>query len=75
MQDNRECAECWRRKFREDTKKRMESLTYKGKLDALNFEVDRREEELKKFAEDADRSQAEIKELILVAGYLVLSRD
>jgi len=74
MQEKRECAECWHRKFREDTMKRMENLTSRGKLEAINFEVDRREEELRKLAEDANRLQAEIKELCLIAGDCALNR-
>ena len=74
MQEKRECAECWRREFREDTIHRMETLTFKGKIDALNFEVNRREEELNKLAEDANRFQAEIKELRIIAGDIALSR-
>lgn len=55
--------------------KRIDNLTYKGKLEALNFEMDRREEELNKLAKDADRLQAETKELCIIAGNIALSRD
>ena len=75
MQEKRECADCWRRKFREDAMSRMETLTFKGKIDALNYEVDRREGALNKLAEDANRFQAEIKELRIIAGDIVLSRE
>ena len=75
MQEKKECAECWRRKFREDTMKRMKTLTFKGKIDALNYEVNRREEELNKLAEDANRYQAEIQELRIIAGDIALSRE
>lgn len=75
MQEKRECADCWRRKFREDAMSRMETLTFKGKIDALNYEVDRREEELNKLAEDANRLQAEIQELRIIAGDIALSRE
>lgn len=75
MQEKKECAECWRRKFREEVLARMQELSYKRKLDALNFEIDRREEELNTLDEDANRLQAEIKELRMIAGDTALSRD
>jgi len=74
MQENRECADCWWKRFREETMRRLEHLTYERKLEALNFEVDRRNEELQKVFEDAERLKREIVELRGMAGGIALDR-
>ena len=74
MQERRECADCWRKRFREETKRRLENLTYARKLEALNFEVDRREEETQKIVEDSERLRMEIMELRGIAGDVALAR-